>query len=215
MGIRGDATRDLLCATALRLWADEGLEVTVNRIVEDAGLKNPSAVRFHFGGREGLIDAVVEKYTKRIEAEVRLSLESEPDGDGRRLVELVVEPYIRLLEGSEEDRRYVLLVAQLVGRPGRDLTQWAPRLPSMLQALQQAMSVDGDVPPSLVGHRIYAASLLLLNLLARRASPANPPGISIDVFTQTVIDEVLGTLTAPLNAATLDVLEAEQGARRR
>ncbi|MDO5580073.1 MAG: TetR family transcriptional regulator [Planctomycetia bacterium] len=53
-------TRDLLIDTAGRLIANNGLQVTLRDIVASAG-QSLGSIRYHFGNREGLLDAVAER----------------------------------------------------------------------------------------------------------------------------------------------------------
>ena len=57
------ATRDRLLAEAERLFAEVGIyQVTVREIVEAAEQKNPSALSYHFGSREGVLDEILKRH---------------------------------------------------------------------------------------------------------------------------------------------------------
>ena len=55
-------TRTLLIQTAGRLFADQGLQVTVRQIVGAAG-QSLGSIRYHFGGKEELHEAILEYIT--------------------------------------------------------------------------------------------------------------------------------------------------------
>lgn len=57
----GRGTRERLIAVALEMLAEQGVQgVSLNQIVRRAGARNPSAIRYHFGGREELLRAVLQ-----------------------------------------------------------------------------------------------------------------------------------------------------------
>src|SRR5258708_3573883 len=66
-----------IIAASERLFGRHGLDgVSLRQIIAAAGQVNPSAVRHHFGSKRGLIQAVYEMRTPRIEAarQARLNL---------------------------------------------------------------------------------------------------------------------------------------------
>ncbi|MFT6752078.1 MAG: AcrR family transcriptional regulator [Candidatus Azotimanducaceae bacterium] len=60
---------EVLLTTALRLWTENGLSVSVREIARVAGV-NHGLVHRYFGGRDGLIRAAINK--TRIDLEYRL-----------------------------------------------------------------------------------------------------------------------------------------------
>ncbi|MDQ7803575.1 TetR family transcriptional regulator [Amycolatopsis sp. A133] len=65
---RAQATRELILATAERLYAEHGVLAVSNRqISEAAGQGNNTAVGYHFGTRAELVRAIVRKHTGPIE----------------------------------------------------------------------------------------------------------------------------------------------------
>ena len=57
---RGGNARDKILETAERLYALHGIDgVSIRQINSEAGQKNGSAVHYHFGSRDGLIDAIL------------------------------------------------------------------------------------------------------------------------------------------------------------
>ena len=57
---RSEAARNALLDAAERLFAESGVaQVSDRRVAEAAGNTNHSAVRYYFGGREGLLKAMV------------------------------------------------------------------------------------------------------------------------------------------------------------
>jgi len=120
---RQDTKAELL-RSAERLIAEKGLgSVSVKMITTDAGARNPSAVHYHFGSIESLIEEVFAKRYREIEAEraVRLERVSESDLKARlvALVEAAIGPF---LEACLEDngRVYARFCLQFVSDPRFD-----------------------------------------------------------------------------------------------
>jgi AcrR family transcriptional regulator len=120
---RQDTKAELL-RSAERLIAEKGLgSVSVKMITTDAGARNPSAVHYHFGSIESLIEEVFAKRYREIEAEraVRLERVTETDAEARlvALVEAAIGPF---LEACLEDngRIYARFCLQFVSDPRFD-----------------------------------------------------------------------------------------------
>lgn len=67
MGIQSDRAREVLLNAAEELFAIHGIDAVSNRrIVDYAGAANHSAISYHFGGREGLLRALVERHVAEV-----------------------------------------------------------------------------------------------------------------------------------------------------
>ncbi len=59
--------REKLISAADSLFAADGIEgVSQRRILSEAGQRNQSAIQYHFGSRQGLIRAVLERRVTRV-----------------------------------------------------------------------------------------------------------------------------------------------------
>ncbi|MFF4344045.1 TetR/AcrR family transcriptional regulator [Kitasatospora sp. NPDC001540] len=86
-GTTGGSTRELLIRSAERLFAAQGVYgAQLREVVRRAGQANPSAVQYHFGSREGLLDAVMAERQQRTE---RALAERLPQPEGHSLGELL------------------------------------------------------------------------------------------------------------------------------
>ena len=87
--------RTRLLATAERLIGERGIEVSLREIAAAAGQRNNSAVHYHFGGRDALIESIVDLRQQPMESQ-RLEMYADLDPDTRndvhRLVEILVFP---------------------------------------------------------------------------------------------------------------------------
>lgn len=120
---RQDTKAELL-RSAERLIAEKGLgSVSVKMITTDSGARNPSAVHYHFGSVESLIQEVFAKRYREIEKEraIRLEQISESDPQARlvALLEAAIGPF---MEACLEDngRLYARFALQFVSDPRFD-----------------------------------------------------------------------------------------------
>lgn len=100
MTIQSDRARDALLDAAEELFARNGIDAVSNRrIVEHAGAANHSAIAYHFGGRNGLLRALVERHhdeMSRRRRELMSQLDETPNI--HELVTTRLRPLIELLD---------------------------------------------------------------------------------------------------------------------
>ena len=115
------ATQERLISTAEALFAARGLDgVSLNEITKAAGQRNASALNYHFGGKDGLLDAILDKHQPALDAERRRmfeKLESTDDVTLRSLVEVLVLPLVAKLDDPDGGPEYIRVMAQLIGSP--------------------------------------------------------------------------------------------------
>jgi AcrR family transcriptional regulator len=118
-------TRTRLVRAGERRFARDGVRgARLADIVRDAGQANDSAVGYHFGSREGLLRAIVERHLAGMEAGRLLPDEG---ADLRTVVEAIVRPTAALLR-TEEGRDFLRIMEQVadwsglgLGRPNQSL----------------------------------------------------------------------------------------------
>lgn len=116
---RQGETRERITRTALQLFAERGLEnVSIRDLNQASGVRNQSAVYYHFGGREGLVLAVLEDAIASLEVRLQDTLATVPKTGGA--------PALRDLLGSFIRR----LVEALQGDLGRWRVQFVLRIVS-------------------------------------------------------------------------------------
>lgn len=117
MQLRARRTRERLIEAAVRLFAGKGsLETTFDALAEAAGVSRGS-IRFHFGSKEGLLFAVVDRVFAEWESEVLEPLLG--DGAGPARLSQVVEAHRDFVRENEAVGRlfFVLLFEALGPRP--------------------------------------------------------------------------------------------------
>ena len=168
--------------TAERLFARHGIDgVSLRQIGAAAGNGNNSAVQYHFGSREALIQAIFEyrmpRLTQRrqqLEAEARA--EGRPD-DLRTCTETYLLPVVE--EAEREDSYYLTFLAQLdsyaIGEHPFD------RLPDPFKAtthafFRQVSTFLTGVPRPIRQHRISTAMSICTRVVGSRAGAASRRG---------------------------------------
>jgi TetR/AcrR family transcriptional regulator, regulator of cefoperazone and chloramphenicol sensitivity len=202
------ATRALLLREAERLFARRGLyQVTVREIVEAAGQRNVSALNYHFGSREGVLDAILDRHGERTDAaRGQMLADVGRDAPSRDLVAALVVPYLANLTDSS-GRDYLRIVAQLSARfstwrdpASRGTGEWLVEILSILE--------DRAAHPSAAVRRERVVELIMLMTAAAseraRAIESNRPlELDDDTFAANLTDVLVGVLEAPLRGALL------------
>lgn len=89
-------TKELILASAERLFAEHGVAgASLRAITQDAGV-NLAAVNYHFGSKDGLLLAVLERRLKPLaETRLRLLESAERQGGGETRLERIVEAFVQ------------------------------------------------------------------------------------------------------------------------
>ncbi|MEB8326575.1 TetR family transcriptional regulator [Dietzia kunjamensis] len=200
------STRQKLLEVSEGLFATKGVNATlVGDIVTGAGQRNPSALRYHFGSREGVLQAIREKYLNLIEQR-RVELLDQWPGQGPTTAEdavtLAVIPLVELLQ-TEPGRRYLQILGQTMYDIDPDQMKEVSRYPSLARVIDLMRAGMAHVPGSLVEDRVRGTLLLIAAALAVRARDvANKrhPSSSIIDFQNNVIAMATAILAAPIDA---------------
>ncbi len=157
----GDAKPALIRAGE-ELFAREGIHGTrINELTERAGQRNQSALHYHFGSRDGLLQAIIERHVSVVDGERAGLLTSlGPRATLRELVAVVVTPLAGELR-SASGRDYLRIVPQLLKS---DVNP-----PALMQALARAELLLADLAPPLRSERLRSMIQLATTLLAVRA----------------------------------------------
>lgn len=123
------ATRTRLIEEAMQLMAREGMNaVSLRRIVIAAGAQNPSALHYHFGGRDELIEAITNFLQQWLEPRACARLQALADQPGytvRDVVEAAFGPVIAMLSEPALGRDAVNFIGRLgwdYGEKGQEIS---------------------------------------------------------------------------------------------
>lgn len=167
---RGVDARERLVLAAERLVAEQGVDVSLRDIALAAGQRNNSAVHYHFGSREGLLQAAVERRKEPLEA-ARLALlaergtiESVADVLDVLITPMTTVPYE---EGSTHYARFHQQVRNhpQLSRLVLSLDQW-PAAAILLTRLAEVVQERTGMSDADVRHRLNAMATAMFALLA-------------------------------------------------
>src|SRR5260370_11629690 len=106
------STKQQLVLTAERLFAGQGLDgVSLRQLAAAAGNANKSAVRYHFGSKERLIQAIFEYRLPALTRRRQLLIAERRPADLRSWVECYLRPVME--QAEQDDSHYLTFVVQL------------------------------------------------------------------------------------------------------
>jgi AcrR family transcriptional regulator len=176
--------RAALVATAERLFAEQGIDaVSLRTVMAEAGT-NVAAVRYHFGTKDDLVDAVVRARSEEIKAArdaLLTSLEESAEPSLRDLAEAFVLPLAGMATAG--DVQWIRLVAGVTasGHPAiavidEEFAEQSARLGLLLRRINPGLDPVG------LRFRLTVAMTLtyrtlgdLADLRTRVAAPGRPP----------------------------------------
>ncbi|WP_084219316.1 TetR/AcrR family transcriptional regulator [Spirillospora albida] len=193
------ATRERLITAGARLFATHGIDAARTRdIVTLAGQGNDSAITYHFGSRQGLLEAILRAGVERMEPS-RTTAPADLPG----VVTAIVEPTAAELR-TPHGRDFLRITAQLAGRAGiRDDTT-----PALLHGTRLVRQLDllaaclAHLPEPLARERVSLFIAFLTAALADRTTriEAAAPGRDLPVDHGAYVADLTAMLTAALSA---------------
>ena len=116
----GQLAREELILAAIALFAEIGVDaVTLRMINRAAGHKNNSSLHYHFGSKDGLVEAVSEFIQSHFDAlrepalsTLEAAAETGPVGV-REIMQAFVEPYLRVIQDYEWGYAAVRTIARM------------------------------------------------------------------------------------------------------
>ncbi len=189
---RGQEARATILDAAEHLIAQRGAQVPLRDIAVAAGQRNNSAVNYHFGNREELIEAVVQRRLEPMERERRLMLDALDPAtapDAHTLLRVLVLP----LTTVDSDCYAQFLRAAAVYLPTdtdhAGGSAWGEVLDRLARAIPAA-------DPSVRRRRLAALGTTMFALLAERERSSNSVG-----GVEEIISMLAAMLTAPVREA--------------
>ena len=199
------ATKAVLLREAERLFARRGLyQVTVREILQAAGQRNVSAINYHFGSRDGVLEAILVRHGDPTDAaRGELLAKCGRDATSRELIAALVLPYAAHL-ATPSGRDYLRIVAQLSAR----FSTWrdpnpgtGPHLLEILGVLEERPQ---ELPLAIRRERVVELIMLMTVAMAERARVIEA-GRRVDLdepaFNANLTDVLVGVLEAPLHGS--------------
>jgi AcrR family transcriptional regulator len=209
----GSRRQENLVRAAERLFAEHGLGgVSLRQVSAAAGNGNNSAVHYHFGSKESLIQAIFEYRLPALNERRQELLDERDPHDLRGWVECFVLPIMELAE--RQDTHYVTFVVQLrasnlespfdrMPKPFVSFTnhffdQFHAHLPQLPEPLRSAR----------IGHAL--TSCLHASSDRERGRSSKAPRLPFLVHSRDLVDGLVGFLDAPVSKEALAALEAAE-----
>lgn len=202
--------REQLILAGERLIAERGPDVALRDVAAAAGQRNNSAVHYHFGSRDGLVEAIIERRQEPLERRRMVLLAeheaADTDDDLRTLLEILVRPLFDV-PYDDGSTHYARFLERVRNHPAVKHTQLgSQRWPTLRIVMTRLKRALVHLPESLRDARLSAMASVLFTLLAdherqagRRSSEAAP------TEEDGIISMLLGLLSAPADLTAVPV----------
>jgi len=195
--------RTRLLDTAETLLDQHGIDgVSIRTVTKASGHRNASAVSYHFGTREQLIEAVLTRRQAGIEArraEMLDALDARADATTLDYLAAALMPVGEMLN-STEGRRYLRLLFQAANHPDHHTRTALDYSPTIRRAAARVMPLVEHLPPELRLHRLRLTMNLGLTALADQAllidaQPNSRPVLDKATFDSDLLAALRGALS--------------------
>lgn len=213
-----NGTRARIIRAAEELFAARGLNgVSLREINRAAGQSNTGAVQYHFGDRDGLVRAVIDKHRRDSEPRRHALLDQyEAAGvdDLRALTAALVLPAAAKLSDPDGGREYLQIASEYYSRPA-SIDELIPERDPNASMERWNQLLDRIAPvaaESALRSRLPAIRFTFVEL-SRRA--AGPPRRDDPLFVSHLVDMVTAVLAAEPSVQTTRLLEQHDRHGRR
>jgi AcrR family transcriptional regulator len=201
------STREKLLDAAARLFAERGLDnVSIAEIVRAAGQRNSSALHYHFGSRDAVLVALLERHIpdiRRRRVELLAAAKAQSGHDPRAAAQAIVRPITEFAQRGWRERAYLQYGSELA----HQLDRLSPDVQALLRETSgyEAWDLLQARCPRLT-KKIWAARMAICTAFIGRAAADRAalldrggvhPVLSDDLFVDNLIDMVVGAMTAP------------------
>jgi AcrR family transcriptional regulator len=200
------ARRQILDA-ALRLFATTGIAgVSLREIRLEAKQGNAGALHYHFGTKEGLLRALLERELPLLVDRRRVLLAealSTPDDDARSAAAIFVLPYAQLATGTERERHVVQFLSHLHDDVSFSLEELQDLIGDTVAndaGRLLAARLGQRLAPEVLAERITIATSSFLHAAAiwARGGERRQHRVSDETFRTNLVDMFLGAVAAPV-----------------
>lgn len=198
---------------AERLFAERGYRaVSMRQVGAAAGQRNNSAAQYHFGSRQGLVDAIFEQRMVPINEQrtamlEQLELEGR-DKDLHGLLEALVVPLLSFAEDSDGPTYWARFLSQVAFLPEFDVFRSLdqPFSEGARIVIERVLEAMSHLPPAVAAARIQLVNRLMVLAAADRERLWElAPGVSTwrVVSGSDLVDLMAAIVNAPVSEATL------------
>ena len=203
------STKEQILLTAERLIADHGVDgVSMRQIGAAVGSGNNSAVLYHFGSKEKLVEAIFEYRLPRLRERRAELIAGRRPSDLRGWLECQI---VVVLEQSElDDSSYLSFVASLSQHGGEAFKHLPRRFARGQRDYEdQLRACLTSVDEPLRTHRLAQVMEMTVQAAANRerARARRRPVLSLALESANLVDCMVGYLEAPVSPASHAALE--------
>jgi len=200
-----EPARRQLLDTALRLFAARGVAaVSLREIRLAAKQRNAGALHYHFGSKEGLLRALLERELPPLVARRRALLAeaaTTAQSNLRAVAAIFVLPFAEMATGTEHERSVVLLLNQIHDDVSLSFTQIIDLVgdTAIGEAATLLRARMRGLPDGILAERLAVANSIFLHAAATRAQGGSREQRLDDrAFRDNLVDMFHGTLIAPV-----------------
>jgi len=194
-----EATKERLLATAETLFAAHGVDnVSLVDITRQAGQKNRNALQYHFGNKEALINAVLDRHSQVIgerRAAMLDDLEGHEEYQLREAVAIFVVPVVQRLAEGQSGRDFIKINSQLMNSQPYAEARLARRY-TYAQGKRLDNVLSAKLPKlgrTVLESRLLLMDCMLFNGLASYLSRETAPA-PLAVFEAELVDAITAVL---------------------
>lgn len=212
-------TRTKLILTAERLLSEGGISGTpLRRITQEANQRNESAIHYHFGSRQGVVEAILDLRTPRLNTtrlELLEALKTNAEGrplSSRQVAVVMVDPLADYLRETRGEGYYL----RFLGMLWLDQAIWREligqtRDEGLIVALDALIRANPHIPVPVLRQKFGLAIQMSTYSLARMEKIAGEQGGKFDwtraeVQITGIIDAIAAIFDAPLSPETVSAL---------
>ncbi|KKW63396.1 TetR family transcriptional regulator [Mycolicibacterium elephantis] len=204
-------TRDRLLDCAARAFAGDGVfNASLIDITRQAGQRNRAALRYHFGSRDGILCAVIDRHADFLARRERDLLEvalRTPDEELAPVLEAIVRPAAELADSGWRGRCCLLIIAELTGE---DRESYSPRLQAVLdrtggnEVFELLTARTPFLSDELRIERFSLVAMFVLRAIADRArllerkGRRGRPQLDYEPFVQNLVAMATAAMAAPV-----------------
>lgn len=209
-------TRERLIRAGEHLFARKGLEdVTSQELTKLAGQRNASVIQYHFGSRDGLIEAISTKHQTRVDELRRTALERlgpmAPRDEVRAIIRIIAQAPMTYSEEREDIRDWLRITPLLIQRQrtrGEPLLDFGPRVQALYACLRRIMELIDTLPRPILEERLSLLMQMLTLAHAERAIRLEngTDRLAYDAYVENHVEMLTAGLHAPAPAGIDDSL---------
>lgn len=211
---RGSATRNKIIQVALHLFAERGIDgVSLNDINKAAGQRNKNATHYHFGSKQGLLQAIFDRHEPAL-AERRDALLDQFEAEGplslRKVLRAIIQPMVEKLDDPDGGADFVRFSAHLVVTHTLAVLEMSAPTISITSVERIARAMDqqlGAMPAAIKLQRGLLLGIFITHSLAEHSRlRASRESVETELFVANLEDSLEAMMLAPVSATTAELM---------